>query len=110
MSGHMSPHLHQTVTIEPFSSYDLSGNATYSAGSTYPARIEVRRKRVFTAEGNEVTTNLVIYLDNDVSMNSYCKDRITLPVGYYGERQPRILNIMGARDYYGTLDHWEVYT
>lgn len=110
MTGYMSPHLHQTCTVEPFSSYDISGNITYGSATTYPCRIERRQRKVFTTEGEEVVANLVVYLDNDVSMNNFCKDRITLPAGYYEPRQPRILSIVGARDYYGALDHWEVYT
>ena len=110
MTGHMSPHLHQTCTIEPFSSYDISGNPSYGSASTYPCRIERRQRKVFTREGEEVVANLVVYLDNDVSMNMYCKDRITLPQTEYVPRQPRILSIVGARNYTGGIDHWEVYT
>lgn len=107
--GHLTASLNQTITLEPFHSYDGSADPSYNAAVTYPARIERRIKKVISLQGQEVVSNTLIILDGNVSLDEFGRDRITLP-STMGSKQPVILSIEDARDQSGVNDHWEVST
>lgn len=110
--GHLTPSLNQTVTLETIYSaapIDQYGDPSYNTGVSYPARIERRIKKVITPQGDEAVSNTLIILEGSVSLDEYCRDRITLP-STMGSKQPRILAIEDARDQSGSNDHWEIST
>ena len=107
--GHLTPSLNQTITLESFHSADGAGDPSYNTGAAYPARVERRIKRVTDQKGDEVVSTCLVILDGNVTLDEYCRDRITLP-STMGSKQPRILAIEDARDASGVNDHWEVST
>ena len=109
--GHLTGSLNQTITLETFNSYqtDGSGDASYNAAVTYPARIERRIKKVISLKGEEAVSNTLIILDGTVTLDEFGRDRITLP-STMGSKQPVILSIEDARDESGTNDHRGVST
>lgn len=109
--GHLTNHLHQTITLESYNSMDQYGDVSYNAAVSYPARIERRIKKVIALNppGQEAVSNTLIILDGNVTLDEYGRDRITLP-STMGSKKPVILSIEDARDESGTNDHWEIST
>lgn len=110
--SHLSPHLNQTITLETIytaAPVDINGDPSYNTGVSYAARIERRIKKVITQAGEEAVSNTLIILDGSVSLDEYCRDRITLPTTM-GSKQPIILAIEDARGDDGANDHWEIST
>lgn len=97
-----------TVTLEAFVSRDFYGNATYAAGTSYPARIEGTSKKVFNQRSGEptvverVATSRVYIAGAPVINEDW---RITFADG----RQPLILAVEANGDERGA-HHQVVYT
>lgn len=69
----MMPH---TISVEPFSSIDAYGAATYGAAVQYSARIQPTNRSVTTLAGEERVTVATIYV---AGTGIGPQDRITLP-------------------------------
>lgn len=69
----MMPH---TLSVEPFTSIDAYGAATYGAAVQYTARIRPTNRSVTTATGEERVTVAIIYV---AGASIGPQDRITLP-------------------------------
>jgi hypothetical protein len=79
-----------TVVLEPYLSQDSYGQATYSAASTYQARVSGKVKKVTDANGSERVSMVTVYLASAVGVT--VQDRITLPARFVPS-QPKILAV-----------------
>lgn len=68
-----------SVTIEPMSSYGVRGSPVYGAGAAVSCHIEHKASNVLGADGNEITSDVSLTVNGDVTVNPY--DRVTLPDG-----------------------------
>ncbi len=71
--------LKQSVTIEPMTSYGVRGSPTYGTGAAVACRIEQTASNVLGTDGNEITSDVSLLVNGDVTVNPY--DRVTLPDG-----------------------------
>ena len=94
-----------TVTIEPFSSMDGYGKATYGAAVSVRCRVEQGAKNVKDFSGQEAVSMTQLYLSRTSAVG--LKDRITLPAGSVPLRPP-IINSVLVKDEAGA-HHVEVY-
>lgn len=102
--------MNQSVTIEGFNSITETGDTSYNTGVSYPAKIDLRIKKVIALTGEEAVSTTLIVLPTTYSPDIYGRDRITLPAAF-GSKQPVILAIEDATDNdTGINDHWEVST
>jgi hypothetical protein len=95
----------QTVTIEPFASYDKNGKPTYGASVSYKAQITGKNRMVRDAQGLQVVASLTVILSQWVNVST--KDKLTLPVTYV-PRTPPILAVAKFQDE-TTTHHTTVY-
>ena len=68
-----------SVTIEPRTSYGSRGSPVYGAGAAVACHIEHKASNVLGADGNEITSDVSLLVNGDVTVNPY--DRVTLPDG-----------------------------
>ncbi len=80
----------QTVTIEPFTSVNFNGEASYGPSNTFSARAVDKVHLIRNFEGEQVGSNTMVWV-NTVSAIGV-RDRITLPAGY-SPNQPPILSV-----------------
>lgn len=96
--------MEDTITIEPFASIDSTQNQTYGTGVDYPALIQRGSKRIISAAGRELVSNVQVYIPDRVTIDQ--RSRVTLPVGFVPQQPPIIgvepLKALG-------LDHTAVY-
>jgi hypothetical protein len=84
------PLMKQSVTIEPFSSYDGYGNASFGAGVEYEGAVVGKMERIVGTDGQEVPSRQTIYLNSAVTVRP--EDRITLSTGDVGSTQSYAIN------------------
>lgn len=72
-----------TVTVYPFTGSDAYGEATYGAGTTYPAHIESQVEQVAIGNGQIVSSRLNVIIGAAVVMDT--RDRLVVP-GLFGHR------------------------
>lgn len=80
----------QDVTIEPYSSQNENGEASYGAAVSYKAQIAGQNKLVRDAGGQQVLSSLKLILSEYVNVGP--KDRVTLP-STYANTQPPIMYV-----------------
>lgn len=85
-----------TVTVEPFSTNNAYGEASYGTGVEYLARTETKTRFFRRADGSEVVSVAVTYLADAPTVST--KDRITLP----DSTQPPIVAVESMPDEVGT--------
>jgi hypothetical protein len=85
-----APLMRQRVTIEPFSSYDGYGNASYGSAITYEGAVVGRMERVTGFDGQEVPSRQTIYLKSDAALRP--EDKITLSTGDVGSTETYAIN------------------
>jgi hypothetical protein len=108
--GEFDSLMNQSVAIEGFNSYAADGSMdpSYNASVSYPAKIDLRIKKVVSLKGQDAVSTCLIVIPASVSLDLLGRDRITLPASM-GSRQPVILAIENAIDNEtGINDHWEV--
>lgn len=93
-----------TVTIEPFSSFDASQAPTYGAAVTYTAQVIPATERIINAQGREVTSTATVIIQNRVAVDH--RSRITLPAGFTPQTPPiqRVEPMIGLG-----LDHTRIW-
>lgn len=93
-----------TVTIEPFSSFDVSQAPTYGSAVTYTAQVIPGTERIINAEGREVTSTAQVIIPARVAVDH--RSRITLPSGF-APRTPPIQRVepMAGLD----MDHTRIW-
>ncbi len=84
-----------TVTVEPFSSRDAYGAATYGLARSHRARIEMGNRLVTTASGEEKVARGRVFLATTAPPSA--SDRLTLPAPYEPSRPP-ILDVRPVED------------
>src|SRR5574342_898332 len=87
--------LDTTVTIEPYSTGDEYGVASYGTAVTYAARVESRSRWIAGIAGAEIAARGRVYLGTTTIPS--VKDRLTLPSGYTPS-QPPILEAYPVTD------------
>jgi hypothetical protein len=93
-----------TITIEPFSSRDGYGTASYGAAVTYACRVDGLQKQVVDATGVERISTAKIYLMGTPAIGP--TDRLTLPASFTPQ-QPPILSVNPLTDESGA-HHLEI--
>lgn len=79
----------EIVTIEPWSGYTGGGSQqTYSAGSNFSCRIEMKNHLVVDRQGKTVTARGRVFLLSSAPID--VKDRITLPSSFVPTQPPLI--------------------
>jgi len=78
--------LTQSVTIEPYSSSDGYGGATYGAAVTYKARVVGKQQLVKAISGQDKVSMFTVYLKSNAAIDS--RSRITLPADYVPNTPP----------------------
>jgi hypothetical protein len=90
----------ETVTIEPYAGQDAYTKPTFGEAVTVRCRVSGRARLVVTANGEERTSNVQVYLVSSPGVSN--KDRITLPAGWT-PAQPPILAIGRSPDETGAI-------
>lgn len=93
-----------TVTIEPYASQNSYGEPTFGASVTYPARVEVKSRRIAGSGGVEITARGRVQLASIATVTT--KDRMTLPT-WAAPTQPPILDAQPHRG--DGMDHTVIY-
>jgi len=75
-----------SVTIEPFSSFDANQAPTYGASVAYTAQIVPATERIINAQGREVTSTATVIIQERVAVDH--RSRITLPSGFTPRTPP----------------------
>lgn len=88
----------QWVGVENFAARDAWGNRTYGAKILFRGRVENKRRKVISRDGDEVISETTLYLDtiSGISMDA----RITLPSGHY-PAHPEIISLKLEEDEVG---------
>lgn len=89
--------LQQQVTIEPFTSRNDYGAATYGAPVPYPCRVVEDLQMLRQPDGSQKLARHKVTLDGDAVVDP--RDRLTLPDGTV----PRILAVERYPDETGTI-------
>lgn len=84
-----------TVAIEPYSSQNSYGEATYGTAVNYPARVEMKSRRIAGSGGVEIAARGRVFLGTTTVPTA--KDRITLPASFM-PTQPPILDACPVND------------
>ena len=79
----------QTVTIEPYTGQNASGEASYGTAVSYSARVVGKSRMVRNITGQEVVSSKTVYLYG-ASLSFSVKDRVTLPSGNVPQTPPMI--------------------
>lgn len=93
-----------SVIIETWSSQDSYGEPNYSTCSHYPARVEVKSRRIAGSGGVEITARGRVLLATIASVST--KDRMTLPT-WAAPTQPPILDAQPHRG--DGMDHTVIF-
>ena len=96
----------QTITIEPFVGHDGYGNTTYGTAVSYFARVVGKRQLIRDMKGQEVTSEVTVYLLSNVAVDP--KSRITLPSDFV-PTQPPILATGRYPDESGEIHHTQIF-
>ena len=80
-----------TIAHSAYTGQDSYGKPIYAAPVNHSARVEYRTTTVTNVQGQERTSNAVVFLDSDISIN--VRDKITLPDG----TSPAIQDIKSPR-------------
>lgn len=78
------------VSIAPWTGQNAYGEATYGSDQAYPARVEVRSRRIAGSGGVELTARGRVFLATTTIPS--VKDRLTLPA-WAAPIQPPILDV-----------------
>ncbi len=84
------------IQIEPWTSHDSYGEASYGVIKTYQARIEMKASLIRDTNGREVAARGKVYVAITSPIPS-TKDRLTLP-SPYTPTNPPILDVMPVQD------------
>ena len=95
----------QRISVESFLGSDSYGAPQFGPAVTYWGRVSLQNRSIKEASGNEVVSNMIVYLDTNRSIT--LKDRVTLPAGYEPQ-QPPIQRIYRAQNGKGP-HHIELY-
>ncbi len=90
--------LTSTITVEPWSSQDVYGQATYGTAVSMAARISKAPKLVRADDGREVVAGSTAWVD-PVSTIIGARDRVTLPDG----TTPTVLSVERIPDERGRV-------
>ena len=90
MPGIMRRGFKDTVTIEAYVSQNAYGEPTYGSPTTYPARVEIKSRRIAGSGGVEIAARGRVLLLTTTVPSS--KDRMTLPA-WAAPTQPPILAV-----------------
>lgn len=85
-----SPLMRNSVTVEPFASYDAYGNASYGAAVHYECAVVGKMEKVIGLDGQEVPSRQTIYLKSGKTMRP--EDRVTLSTGDVGSTEAYAIN------------------
>jgi len=85
-----APLMKNSVTIEPFASYDAYGNASYGAAVEYEGAVVGKMERVIGQDGQEVPCRQTVYLKTGVTLRP--EDKITLSTGDVVSTQSYAIN------------------
>lgn len=91
-----------TVTIEPWTGQTTTGTATYGAGVTYRARVQMMDEIKRALNGREQLGRGKVYVAMTTIPST--KDRLTLSAGY-DPPQPAILDVQPENDDAGDINH-----
>ena len=94
-----------SVTIETWGSQNEYGEPTYTTCSHYPARVEMKSRRIAGSGGVEIAARGRVFLCTATVPST--KDRITLPASFV-PTQPPILDAYAVTDDKG-IHHTVVY-
>jgi hypothetical protein len=78
----------QSVTIEPYVSDDVHGQAVYDTGVLYKSRVTYRPRKVVDFRGEDIVSSVQVRFADQIVVDP--RSRITLPNG----SQPVILSIV----------------
>jgi len=104
LAGGLRMEFRDSVGIEPFSSQDSYGEPHFGASVTYPARVEVKSRRIAGSGGVEIAARGRVLLASIATVTT--KDRMTLP-NWAAPTQPPILDVQVHRG--DGMDHTTVY-
>lgn len=96
--------MEDTITIAPFSSFDVSQAATYGTGVSYSCLIEGGAKRKIHVGGRDVESTVKVTIPDRVFVDQ--RSKLTLPTGF-SPQTPPILGVEHLR--FDGLDHTVVY-
>ncbi len=82
--------MQQSVSVEPWISYDDTGEATYDTAVVYQCAVVGEMKVVRNAGGQEVPSSQQIYLMSNASLRP--EDRLTLSTGDVGSTESFAIN------------------
>ena len=85
-----SPLMKQSVSIEPFTSYDGYGNASFGAAVEYEGAVVGKMERITGPDGQEVPSRQTVYLNKAVTVRP--EDRITLSTSDVGSTESYAIN------------------
>ena len=94
-----------TVILETWSSQNAYGEPTYTSCHSYPARVEMKSRRIAGSGGVEIAARGRVFLATAAVPSA--KDRITLPASFV-PTQPPILDAYAVTDEKG-IHHTVVY-
>lgn len=75
-----------TVTIEPFTSFDVNQAPVYGTAVTYTAQVIPASERIINAQGREVTSTATVIIQERIAVDH--RSRITLPTGFSPNQPP----------------------
>ena len=84
-----------TVILETWSSQNAYGEPTYTSCHSYPARVEMKSRRIAGSGGVEIAARGRVFLGTTTVPTA--KDRITLPASFV-PTQPPILDAFPVND------------
>ena len=85
-----APLMKNSITIQPFSSYDAYGTASYGSAVDYECAVVGKMERVIGSDGQEVPCRQTVYLKSGVTLRP--EDKITLSTGDVGSTQSYAIN------------------
>jgi hypothetical protein len=80
----------QSVTVEPFQSYDSYGSPSYGTAVEYEGAVVGKTEKIIGADGQEVLSRQTVYLKSDAALRP--SDRITLSTGDIGSTESYAIN------------------
>lgn len=93
-----------TVTIEPYAGQNSYGEATFGTAGNYPARVEMKSRRIAGTGGVEITARGRVLVATSTVPST--RDRLTLP-SWAAPTQPTILDVQAQLG--DGFDHVVVY-
>jgi hypothetical protein len=85
-----APLMQQSITVEPFASYDAYGNASYGSAVAYEGAVVGKQEKVIGIDGQDVICRQTVYMKSGVTLRP--EDRITLSTGDVGSTESYAIN------------------